>query len=324
MEFTREDELLRDNDPEEPYHRRKDEEKTSISWGQRKLLMTLISFLSKHVKGFEDTKDGVTHKPVVIVYAGAAPSVNIGIAATLFSNISWHLYDPAPFKIKTDVNKKIIVYQKKFTDEIASYWRDIQEKDGNVYFISDIRTADYTKTKNLEDNEKQIMEDMELQKKWVEIIKPCKCQLKFRLPYTLPNFPVEIEYFDGIIYKQPYSPQMSTETRLVLTSPDLTYKKYSCEKYQSQLFYHNIVIREKNKYINSFLDEPELLDDYDSCCEVSIWKDYLNYMGKEITKDNVVALSRKATKLLTKGRKYRDTLSYLRSNPRAIKKRNFE
>lgn len=315
MEFTKDDELLKDIDPEEPYQRRKDEDKTSISWGQRKLLMTLVSFLSKHVE---------KEKPITVVYAGASPGVNIGIAAELFKNISWHLYDPAPFKIKTNVKKKIIIYQKKFTDEIAEYWANIQMKDDNVYFICDIRTADYTKSKDLSHNEKQIMEDMELQKKWVEIIKPCKSQLKFRLPYTLPDFPLEIEYFDGIIYKQPYSLQMSTETRLVLTSPNFTYKKYSCEKYQSQLFYHNIVIREKNKYINLFQDEPELLDDYDSCCEILIWKDYLNYIEKEITKDNVIALSRKATKLLTKGRKYADTLNYLRSNPRAIKKRNFE
>ena len=315
MEFTKDDELLKQEDPEEPYRRRKDEEKTSISWGQRKLLMCLVSFISNHLdKG----------KNAVLLYAGAAPAVNIGIAARLFPNITWHLYDPQPFKLKTDLNRKMVVYQKKFTDEIAHYWGKIQKKDGNIYFISDIRTADYTKTKNLEDNENQIMGDMELQKKWVEIIKPCKSQLKFRLPYTLPNLPLEIEYFDGIIYKQCYSPQTSTETRLVLTSPTLTYKKYSCEKYQSQLFYHNIVVREKNKYVNLFMDEPELLDDYDSCCEISIWKDYLNYIGKETNRENILQLSRNATKLLTKGRKYSDTLSYLRANPQAIKKRNFE
>jgi hypothetical protein len=316
MEFAKENELLKDTDPEEPYRRRKDEEKTSISWGQRKLLMTLVSFIANHIPKNTD-------KPVIL-YCGAAPGVGIGIAARLFPSISWHLYDPAPFKIKTDYNRKIVVYQKKFTDEIAHYWASIQEKEGNIYFISDIRTADYTKAKDLEDNEKQIMGDMELQKKWVEIIKPCKSQLKFRLPYTLPNLPLEIEYFDGVVYKQPWVCQTSTETRLVLTSPQIIYKKYSCEKYQSQLFYHNIVVREKNKYINPFIDEPELLDDYDSCCEVSIWKDYLNYIGKEITKENVIQLSRNATKLLTQGRKYADTLSYLRSNPQAIKKRNFE
>ena len=164
---------------------------------------------------------------------------------------------------------------------------------------------------------------MALQRRWVEIIRPSKAHLKFRLPYTIPDWPLEIEYFEGIIYKQPYSPQTSTETRLVLTSPKLKYKKYSTEKYQSQLFYHNIYIREKINYLNPFMDEPELLNDYDSCCEISIWKDYLSYREVEITRDNIITFSRNATKLLTNGRKYSDTLSYLRENPRAIKDRNF-
>ena len=57
-EFTKDDELLKDGDPEEPYRRRKDEEKISISWGQRKLLMTTISFLAKYLH----------HENPVVVY----------------------------------------------------------------------------------------------------------------------------------------------------------------------------------------------------------------------------------------------------------------
>jgi hypothetical protein len=311
--FLKEYELLKDTANEEPYRRRNNEEKTSISWGQRKLLLSLVSFLSKHLD--KDIKN-----PRVI-YAGASPGIGIGIAAKLFPNVTFHLYDPAPFQIKT--KDKVILYRKKFTNEIAQFWAEKQKQDNNILFISDIRTADYTKAKDLEDNENQIMQDMQLQKTWVEIIKPCKTQLKFRLPYTLPGFPNEVEYFDGLIYLQCFCPQTSTETRLVLESPNLVYKKYSCEKYQSQLFYHNIVIREKNKYINEYQDPPEILDDYDSCCEISIWKDYLTYINKEINKDNIIELSRNATKFLTAGRKYSDTLAYLRSNPRAIKDRNF-
>lgn len=319
MLFTKQDELLREKDSEEPYRRRKDEEKKSISWGQRKLLLTLVSFLSNHLESFTNR--------YVILYTGAAPGVNIGIVAQLFPNVTFHCYDPSSFKIKTDLKKRIIVYQKKFTDELAHYWSKIQEKDRNIYLVSDIRTADYTKTESLAENEKQIMSDMELQKRWVEIIKPCKAHLKFRLPYTIPNLPLEIEYFDGILYKQPYAPSTSTETRLVVDLTDgLKYKKYSCEKYQSQMFYHNIVIREKWTYDNEYMDEPEILNDFDSCCEISIWKDYLRFSSvsdENINKESVIALTRKATKLLTKGRKYSDTLSYLRENPQAIKKRNF-
>jgi hypothetical protein len=314
--FSRDDELLNWDDPEEPYRRRKDDEKKAVAYGQRKLLLCLVSFLSK----FYDPK---IHKKPILVYAGAAPGVNIGIVADLFPEFTWHLYDPAKFKLKTDITKKIIVYRKIFDNEVAKYWGKVNEKNQNVFFVSDIRTADYTKAKDLNENEEKILEDMKLQKEWVEIIKPLKSQLKFRLPYPGDLRPVEVEYFSGNLYKQCFAPQTSTETRLVLTSPNFTYQTYSCEKYQSQMFYQNVVVRETMIYKDGFVDGEELVNDWDSCCEVSIWKDYLRNRGKEITKENVLELSQKATHLLTKGRKYQDTLSYLRAHPRAIKDRNF-
>lgn len=308
--FTQQDELL--NEEEEIYRRRNNSEKSCISFGQRKLLLMLISFLTKYL-------DKTIVNPVII-YAGSAPGFNIGIVSKLFPDVIWHLYDPASFKLKR--NDKIQLYQEYFTDQIAEGWAEIQQKDKNIYFISDIRTADYTKAKDLDDNERQIMEDMNMQRKWVEIIKPNVSHLKFRLPYSLANIPDEVEYLDGIIYKTPYAPQTSTETRLVVLDHDI-HNKYSCKQYQSQLFYHNNIIREKYKYINEYQDIPEILDDYDSCLEMFLWKEYLLYINKTVTKENVIKLSRDATKLLTQGRKYNDTLAYLRSNPRAIKERNF-
>jgi len=308
MLFQHKDILLNNDDPEEEYRRRKDEEKKSISWGQRKLLLTLVSFLTEHCMDIENA---------IILYVGAGPGVNIGITADLFPKFTFHLYDPAKFKIKTDFSKKIIVYNKKFTDEIAEFW----SKKNNIIFISDIRTADYTKTKDLNENENQILSDMEHQKRWVEIIKPVKSHLKFRLNYTGDGRQEKMEYFDGIIYKQPYAPNTSSETRLVLTSSDLKYKTYDCKKYESQMFYHNIIIREQNKYEKSIVDGVELVNDWDSCCELEIWKKYLEINDSE---EDILKLSEKSTVLLTKGRKYQDTLAYLRANPQAIKNRNFK
>lgn len=311
MLFEKDDIILKENDPQEDYRRRNDDEKKSISWGQRKLLLTLLNFILDHCLEVENP---------ILLYCGAAPGVNIGIVASLFPQFTFHLYDPAKFKIKTNIKKKIIVYNKKFTDEIAEFW----SKKENVIFVSDIRTADYTKAKDLNENEDQILFDMEMQKRWVEIIKPIKSQLKFRLNYTGDGRKNELEYFDGIIYKQCFPPQTSTETRLVLTSPDLKYKTYNCEKYESQMFYHNVNIREKNKYENEIVDGEELINDWDSCCEVEIWKKYLQITGKEVSKENILNLSRNATILLNKGKKHQDTLSYLRDNPQSIKNRNFK
>ena len=89
------------------------------------------------------------------------------------------------------------------------------------------------------------------------------------------------------------------------------------------MFYHNAIVREKEKFLNEEADGIELTNDWDSACEISIWKDYLNYCGEEITKEKILKLSEDATKLLNANKKIPDTLSYLRSNPRIIKTRNF-
>lgn len=310
MEFTKDDEILDENQPRLEYRRRRDDEKTSVSYGQRKLLMSLVSFLSQHCRGIEKG---------IVVYVGAAPSTNTGIAISLFPGLEWHLYDPARFSLKTDVKKKVFIYRKYFEDETARYWLERKEKTGeNIIFISDIRTADYTKTKNLDENEDQIEVDMAMQRKWVEIIKPTVCQLKFRLGYFLESRKNEFEYFDGILYRQSYAPQTSTECRLVFK--EIKYKMYDCKKYEEQMFYHNAVVREKIRYKNDEADGLELVNDWDCSCEVYIWKLFL---GDKWTKEEILKLSQNATELLNKDKKIPDTLSYLRSNPRIIKNRNF-
>lgn len=45
-EFQHKDFFLSMNDPEIPYRRRKNEEKKSVAWGQRKLLLGEIQFLT--------------------------------------------------------------------------------------------------------------------------------------------------------------------------------------------------------------------------------------------------------------------------------------
>ena len=312
--FAKEDELLKHEDDQMEYRRRTDDEKTSVSYGQRKLLLILVSFLSKYAEQYKG-------KNTIILYVGAAPAIGIGIATKLFPGFCWHLYDPARFAIKTDVKNNVFVYQKYFDDDTAKYWQSRREKGEDIIFISDIRTADYTKAKDLNENEDQIEVDMQMQRRWVEMIQPNVSQLKFRLSYTLDGRKNDYEYFDGLVYHQCWRPQTSTETRLVFSS--IKYKNYYCNKYEKQMFYHNAIVREKEKFLNEEADGIELTNDWDSACEISIWKDYLNYCGEEITKEKILKLSEDATKLLNANKKIPDTLSYLRSNPRIIKTRNF-
>jgi hypothetical protein len=329
VKYDRSDMLLNHGDSELSYRRRKDEEKKSIAWGQRKLGLILIQFLSLF---WDPTK---VPNPV-LVYAGAAPGVNIKLVSKFFPEVEFHLYDPRPFKIKQ--SKKIHLYNEYFTNTIAREWAVKSEKDKNVYFVSDIRTADYTKTSDLDQNEAQIWKDMQMQMEWYKIIKPVYGHLKFRLPYTGGNRPSSVKYLNGYVFKQPYAPQTSTETRLVPyvyeekgddidKDKDLD-KVWSCQKYQDQMFYHNVIIRERWRYFNPFtyneepIDSPELLSDWDSMTETQIWRDYLTKRTNKAELKSVRSLSRLFTKRLTEKSKYKDTLHGLRLDPQAIKIRN--
>lgn len=318
-EFGEEDLILDQFHAEEPYRRRKDEEKKSIAYGQRKLFLMLLYFVSKYVSPY------LGEKKCIIVYAGAAPGNNIKIVADLFrfKNLEWHLYDPAAFRISTDLKNNFFIYRKKFTDETALYWKNINQD--NIFFISDIRTADYTRANNLEENETEIITDMNLQKKWVEIISPKISFLKFRLPYAIPNVPSHFKYFGGILYKQPFAPQTSTECRLCVT--DITkLEEYDCRKYESQMFYHNVIIRENFVFDNKYADREELTNDYDCSAETFIWNKYLENISRNnfanLANLNVKELSENLTNELSKGKKNIDTLSFLRKNPQHIKNRN--
>ena len=161
VDFTSDMLHLAPDAPRREYYSRKKEGeiKTSVHWGQRKLLMSEIAFLVY----FWDPKE-VPHP--IVVYAGAACGDHIPLLPDLFPQIKeFHLYDPEPFSI--DPTDKLRLYSQLFTVDTAKEWSGRDD----VLFISDIRTGDYTKMTS-SDNEKAIIEDMELQKRCVEIIQP--------------------------------------------------------------------------------------------------------------------------------------------------------
>ena len=110
-------------------------------------------------------------------------------------------------------------------------------------FISDIRTANYRILTRL-DTEIKVEKDMEDQMGWVNILKPFKSILKFRLPYVGAEkvTKTELEYLDGIIYFQVWPGCTSSETRLVVDR-NIRTKLYDCIKYENQLFRFNTVER---------------------------------------------------------------------------------
>src|SRR5262245_53966686 len=87
-----------DNAPQLAYYARPKSEKAGvIHWGQRKLLLSEIMFLTQW-----------GHLANIVVYAGAAPSDHTPYLQSLFPNHTFILIDPRPFSIKSTDRIKII------------------------------------------------------------------------------------------------------------------------------------------------------------------------------------------------------------------------
>lgn len=300
--------------PRREYYSRKGEGeiKTMVHWGQRKLLISELEFLIF----FWDPQK--VPNPV-LVYAGAACGDHIPLLPKLFPSIaSLHLYDPAPFNIKA--TDKIHLYKQMFTVKEAQEWAGRTD----VFFISDIRTGDYT-IMSSEENELSILSDMELQRKCVEIMNPVQAHLKFRLPYSdFDHNYLKVEYMDGYLLLQPWAPYTSTETRLVPVkdphSNKYKTKTWDALQYEEQLFYHNTVLRSNQLYLNPLgfkndltpIDPPELHNDYDSVAEVFILNSYFRKFGQSPTPKEICDLSRWFTTELNSYAKREKSIDLLR------------
>ncbi len=257
--------------PRRKYERRPDIARTAIHWGQRKLLLTEIEFLTLATSMKKET-------PIYVIYAGAAPGTHIPYLSTLFPQIHFELYDPREFNLKLNFSKMINTHVQYFTDETANEWASETHPQKTIFFISDIRTGD-TETMTSDDVEARVKIDHAWQKNWYNIIKPCMSMFKFRLPWDDNT----TEYLDGQIYIQPYPPTASTETRLIVGAA-AGQRIYNNREYEEQLFYFNNYVRE-TEFSNVLQTiEPQykngLTNKYDCAAEVHILEQYLTTMAQ--------------------------------------------
>lgn len=269
--------VLAPNAPREKYQRRSGDLKTVNHWGQRKLLMSEIEFLTM----FHTQAD-------VVVYAGAAPGTHIGYLSGLFPRLKFVLVDPADFTVKS--TNKIDVRQEFFTDDIAKEFSSQRS-----LFICDIRTADW-KVQSSEEVEDSVEADQKAQLNWVQIMNPVASILKFRLPWGAGA----THYLEGDIYLPVWGPVTTIETRLI-TRKNAGMIYYNHKRYEERLFYFNTVTRVQ--YYSHGIVAEGLCHCFDCASEIIVLFEYLRAhdllkqdMGKQGANENDYNLENSAVK----------------------------
>jgi len=240
--------------------------KPQVHWGQLKLMLSEVEFLTLVYKQYKESGDT---RPIYIVYAGAAPGHHIDYLHSMFPDIYFYLYDPNDFVAKE--NDKVKTFVQFFMDEDAKKWKDDSKY---VCLISDIRTFPAT--------EENIVDNMNLQKGWWDIMNPELSMFKFRLPWNEGK----TEYMEGDIYLQVYPPITSTETRLIVKK-DAKMKIYDHKIYEEQCFYHNVNRNKQFKNVlkldleieNKYLPHMDMC--YDCTAFIYIVNEYIKYFDSE-------------------------------------------
>lgn len=94
--------ILTDNFEEEKYKpRTAEDDRTVVHYGQRKLLLSEIEFLTNVCISLPAK---LKHKRIVVIYAGAAPGDHIDLLYSMFPFIKFVLVDPAKFSVEPNVS----------------------------------------------------------------------------------------------------------------------------------------------------------------------------------------------------------------------------
>lgn len=253
---------------------------TNVHLGQRKLMLSEIQLLLEYYK-----KNAV-HP--TIVYIGAAPGTHLLHLSEMFPFVKFVLFDGAVFDkrlhewpnvYEIHEGKKGFFTTEKCKDLKAHLTRS---KINNIIFISDIRLGN----EDSEMFEKGILKDMELQKEWVQIMKPKLSLLKFRMAYTMKHGDY-LDYLKGDILYGIWPKQQSGETRLLVQEKDNNkIIKYDFKSYEETMFFHNKYVRpycfttKYEKYVNApnniycpcydCLSELKILDSYSKLNKVKL------------------------------------------------------
>lgn len=304
--------------PRKEYYQRKGELRSTNHWGQRKLLLSEIEFLTEH-----------GHRSSIVVYAGAAPGPRNEYLADLFPKHKFVFIDPNPFHEKlrqaAEGNDRIELISESFTDELAMTYRG-----KSVLFISNIRTADScAMTKN--EVERTLVEDNRRQMSWHLQMEPVVSMLKFRLPWVAGITKYLSGFSDnGKLYLPIWGGQTTTETSLIVSGNEMY--DYDNTVYEQMMFHFNTTQRcNYYKHVVEPQDVPGLCHCYDCAAEVQVlaawakkfpneWADSDSPTEDEIAEHVAVMTERlnKECSAIRRDLSTKVTASWHKRNPREI------
>jgi ubiquinone/menaquinone biosynthesis C-methylase UbiE len=294
-EFSKESLFLTPSSQRLPWINRSAYSKT-LKNGQLKLFLGHLQALVT----FWDMK-AVPH--LTVVYAGFAPGMSLSIVDRMFPGmISWHLYDTNPYYLGKLENVK--VHNKYFTDKHAIKW----SLKPNVFFFTDIRRVSFRNEYRIAqqidmESEQSVKEDMAMQRRWVELMKPYQASLKMKLPYVDTDKAGNLilhdtNYLDGNIMIQSFNGHASSESRLIpmrksfgdenptpKTSDIYETKVYDDLLYQEQLFYHNFV--DKEAFTMGIQANEHIQDSYEFAHLLYVFDLYKTVTGRSTDKSSI-------------------------------------
>jgi hypothetical protein len=266
-------------------------------WGQKKLLLSEIQFLTKVCQKLNRK----SLKDYAVVYVGAAAGLHFPILYNLFPELIWLLYDPARFSKESYMHpqkQKVKIFKQFFTDETIKHAKQNSE-NRKILFISDIR---------LSPDEEAVMKDMISQARWGTNLEADYMLLKYKVPYEEENTkeyktntindlqinPKYIKnpdlkaddktflYLKGDVYIQLFAHIHSVELRLMVEKVNGKYEldavKYN--EIEEKMFYFNTIIR--TSWSSEDYDFLDYIPGYDSSIECvmeyNIIKNYYEYL----------------------------------------------
>ena len=248
--------------------------------GQRKLTLSVLEFVCVALERLE-----CKASDLVVVYAGAS-GLAVTIAAKLFPDLRFILYDPAPntTALLDPSFKDVVVHTTKasadagirswtlsehqvtvctgdagwFNDDVAAALKPVIAKNKrtkHVAFISDVRVSN---------DEDSIVNDMLNQQRWTGLLGATAYMFKFRVPYDeklISKYEVhgrkgdreggKMPYLDGSLYIQLYPRPTTAELRLIgfrVSPSHYRLRMYDVREIEGKMALFNLVYRSNARF----------------------------------------------------------------------------